>query len=122
MSWGVNRKLTTRPGPRDSERNKVAELKYLGAQPRTGRAPAACECPIAGRCGARATSAKLRRRAVRIVRDAAGVDEEAAAAALAAGGHAKTAIVALLAGIDAAEAVVRLDRARGRVRDALGGT
>jgi len=71
----------------------------------------------------RATSVKLRRRAVRIVRDAAGVDEEAAAAALAAaGGHAKTAIVALLAGVDAAEAVVRLDRARGHVRDALGRT
>jgi N-acetylmuramic acid 6-phosphate etherase len=71
----------------------------------------------------RATSAKLRRRAVRIVRDAAGVDEEAAAAALAAaGGHAKTAIVALLAGVDAAEAGVRLERARGRLRDALGVT
>nr|WP_231971934.1 N-acetylmuramic acid 6-phosphate etherase [Mycobacterium sp. E3251] len=69
----------------------------------------------------RATNAKLRRRAVRIVRDAAGADEETAAAALAAaGGHAKTAIVALLAGVDAAEAAVRLDRARGRVRAALG--
>nr|WP_231990814.1 N-acetylmuramic acid 6-phosphate etherase [Mycobacterium sp. 852002-30065_SCH5024008] len=68
----------------------------------------------------RATNAKLRRRAVRIVRDAAGVDEETAAGALAAaGGHAKTAIVALLAGVDAAEAAARLDRARGRVRDAL---
>jgi N-acetylmuramic acid 6-phosphate etherase len=71
----------------------------------------------------RATSAKLRRRAVRIVCDAAGVDEETATAALAAArGHAKTAIVALLAGVDAAEATVRLDRARGRLRDALGGT
>ena len=71
----------------------------------------------------RATSAKLRRRAVRIVRDAAGVDEEAATAALdAAGGHAKTAIVALFAGVDAAEAAVRLDRARRHVRDALRGT
>jgi N-acetylmuramic acid 6-phosphate etherase len=71
----------------------------------------------------RPTSAKLRRRAVRIVRDAAGVDEDAATAALAAaGGHAKTAIVALLAGVDAAEAAIRLDRARGRVRDALGET
>ncbi|BBY03965.1 hypothetical protein MSEO_44640 [Mycobacterium seoulense] len=70
----------------------------------------------------RPTSAKLRRRAVRIVRDAAGVDEETAAAALAAaGGHAKTAIVALLAGVDATEAAARLDRARGRVRAALGG-
>nr|WP_245849979.1 N-acetylmuramic acid 6-phosphate etherase [Mycobacterium angelicum] len=68
----------------------------------------------------RATNAKLRRRAVRIVRDAAGVDEDAATAALAAaGGHAKTAIVALLAGVDVAEASGRLDRARGRVRDAL---
>jgi N-acetylmuramic acid 6-phosphate etherase len=71
----------------------------------------------------RATNAKLRRRAVRIVREAAGVDEEAATAALAAaGGHAKTAIVALLAGVDATEAAARLDRARGRLRDALGGT
>ena len=68
----------------------------------------------------RATNAKLRRRTVRIVCDAAGVDEEAAAAALAAaGGHAKTAIVALLAGVDVAEAAIRLERARGRVRDAL---
>lgn len=68
----------------------------------------------------RATNAKLRRRAVRIVRDAAGVDEDTAAAALAAaGGHAKTAIVALLAGVDAAEAAVRLERAEGRVRAAL---
>ncbi|WP_369815640.1 N-acetylmuramic acid 6-phosphate etherase [Mycobacterium sp. 852002-40037_SCH5390672] len=70
----------------------------------------------------RATNAKVRRRAVRIVRDAAGVDEETATAALAAaGGHAKTAIVALRTGVDAAEAAARLDRARGRVRDALGG-
>ena len=69
----------------------------------------------------RLTNAKVRRRAVRIVRDAAGVDEETATAALAAaGGHAKTAIVALLAGVDAAEAAVRLDRARGHVRDAIG--
>jgi len=68
----------------------------------------------------RLTNAKVRRRAVRIVRDAAGVDEQAAAAALAAaGGHAKTAIVALLAGVDAAEAAIRLDRARGHVRDAV---
>jgi N-acetylmuramic acid 6-phosphate etherase len=71
----------------------------------------------------RLTNAKVRRRAVRIVRDAAGVDEQAAATALAAaGGHAKTAIVALLAGVDAAEAAARLEKARGRVRDALGRT
>lgn len=67
----------------------------------------------------RVTNEKVRRRAVRIVRDAAGVSEATAAAALAAaGGHAKTAIVALLAGVDVAAAVVRLERARGRVRDA----
>ncbi|MCV6966859.1 N-acetylmuramic acid 6-phosphate etherase [Mycobacterium intermedium] len=70
----------------------------------------------------RATNAKLRRRTVRIVRDAAGVEEDAATAALAAaGGHAKTAIVALLGGVDAAEAAVRLERSGGRVRDALAG-
>lgn len=68
----------------------------------------------------RVTNEKLRRRAVRMVRDAAGVDEDAAAAALdAAGGHAKTAIVALRAGVSTAEAASRLDRVRGRVRDAL---
>ena len=55
----------------------------------------------------RVTNAKLRRRAVRIVRGAAGVDEETATALTAAGDHAKTAIVA---GVDAAEAAVRLDR------------
>jgi N-acetylmuramic acid 6-phosphate etherase len=70
----------------------------------------------------RGTNARLRRGAVRIVRDAAGVDEQAATAALAdAGRHAKTAIFALLAGVDAAEAALRLDAARGRVRDALTG-
>jgi N-acetylmuramic acid 6-phosphate etherase len=68
----------------------------------------------------RLTNVKVRRRAVRIVRDAAGVDENTAAAALAAAkGHAKTAIVALLAGVDASEAALRLERARGRVRDAV---
>ncbi|OBK13705.1 N-acetylmuramic acid 6-phosphate etherase [Mycobacterium asiaticum] len=70
----------------------------------------------------RATNAKLRRRTVRIVRDAVGVDEQTAADALAAaGGHAKTAIVALLAGVDAADAASRLVRARGRVREAVMG-
>src|SRR4051812_43439852 len=68
----------------------------------------------------RATNAKLRRRAVRIVRDAAGVDERTAEAALtAADGHAKTAIVALLAGVGAGEAAARLARAGGKVRAAV---
>ncbi len=70
----------------------------------------------------RATNAKLRRRAVRIVRDVASVGEgEAEAALAAADGHAKTAIVALLAGVDASEAAARLERAGGKVRDALCG-
>lgn len=48
----------------------------------------------------RATNAKLRDRARRIVAAAAGTDEQTAAAALdAAGGHARTAIVALLTGL-----------------------
>src|SRR3954454_500523 len=68
----------------------------------------------------RATNAKLRRRAVRIVRDAAAVGEREAEAALAAAdGHAKTAIVALLAGVEASEAAARLERAGGKVREAL---
>lgn len=68
----------------------------------------------------RLTNAKVRRRAVRIVRDAAGVDEDEATQALTkAEGHAKTAIVALLADIDAKEAAARLEKARGHVRAAL---
>ncbi|ORA18916.1 N-acetylmuramic acid 6-phosphate etherase [Mycobacterium asiaticum] len=68
----------------------------------------------------RATNVKLRRRTMRIVRDAADVDEQTAAAALAAAdGHAKTAIVALLAGIDAEQAALRLDETNGRVREAV---
>jgi N-acetylmuramic acid 6-phosphate etherase len=70
----------------------------------------------------RASNAKLRRRAVRIVRDAAGVDERTAESALAAAdGHAKTAIVALLAGVEPREAAARLARAGGKVRAALCG-
>lgn len=67
-----------------------------------------------------ATNAKLRRRAVRIVRNVTGVEDAAAERALAAaGGHAKTAIVALLAGIDTDTTRARLIIASGRVRDAL---
>ncbi|MHA7653650.1 N-acetylmuramic acid 6-phosphate etherase [Mycobacterium sp. ML1] len=70
----------------------------------------------------RVTNEKVRRRAVRMIRDVAGVDEEVATAALSAvGGHVKTAIVALLAGVGTAEAAARLDQVRGRVRDALDG-
>jgi N-acetylmuramic acid 6-phosphate etherase len=69
----------------------------------------------------RATNSKLRQRAVRIVREATGLPESAAAAALRdADGEAKTAIVAARAGITPAEARIRLARARGSVRAALG--
>jgi N-acetylmuramic acid 6-phosphate etherase len=68
----------------------------------------------------RATNEKLRRRALRIVAEVTGAaDGEAAAALEAADGHVKTAIVALLAGVDTAEARERLARADGRVRGAL---
>lgn len=66
------------------------------------------------------SNAKLVVRARRIVMEATGCDEEAAAAAIAeAGGHAKTAITMILAGCCAEEARQRLDRAKGRVRDAI---
>jgi N-acetylmuramic acid 6-phosphate etherase len=69
----------------------------------------------------RATNEKLRRRAARIVREIAGVDEAEAAAALAgAGGRVKAAVVMLLAHVDAAEAHRRLEAAGGRVREAVG--
>lgn len=68
----------------------------------------------------RPTNDKLVDRARRIVVEATGCDETAAAAALAAAdGHAKTAIVSVLAGCDAAEARRRLEEAGGFVRDAL---
>ncbi|WP_018330241.1 N-acetylmuramic acid 6-phosphate etherase [Actinomycetospora chiangmaiensis] len=70
--------------------------------------------------GVRVTNAKLRRRAERIVRDAAGVDEAAARAALAAAGDdVAAAVVALLAGVDSPAARERLATA-GSVRAAVG--
>jgi N-acetylmuramic acid 6-phosphate etherase len=68
----------------------------------------------------RATNAKLRDRARRIVTEATGIEPDAAAAALdAAGGDVKTAIVMVLAGVDAAEAASRLGASHGSVRAAL---
>lgn len=65
-------------------------------------------------------NAKLRRRALRIVREAAGVDAETASRALTeAGGETPTALVALLLGVDAGTARARLTTAGGRVRGAL---
>jgi N-acetylmuramic acid 6-phosphate etherase len=68
----------------------------------------------------RPTNAKLRARAIAITRAVAGVDEPAAAAALAAAGmHVKTAIVMLRAGCTAGDAKVRLDHAKGSLRSAI---
>lgn len=71
----------------------------------------------------RANNAKLKRRALRIVCGITGVDEaEAAETLAAANGQVKTAVMALLAHCDVAEAQRRLDANGGRVRDALAGT
>jgi N-acetylmuramic acid 6-phosphate etherase len=69
----------------------------------------------------RATNAKLSDRARRIVVQATGAAAEDAERALAeAGGHAKTAIVMLLAGMTVEEAAEALRRGDGRIRSALG--
>ena len=68
----------------------------------------------------KATNEKLRVRAVRTVVAATGVSErEAAAAVQGADGSVKTAILMVLAGIDADHARARLDAARGHLRDGL---
>ena len=65
---------------------------------------------------------KLRVRAIGIVRDAAGIPEEEAAAALRrAKGDVKAAIVSTLLGIPPDEACDRLRAAQGRIRDAVKG-
>jgi N-acetylmuramic acid 6-phosphate etherase len=65
------------------------------------------------------TNAKLRARAVRIVREATGAEAETAAQALAAGGHPRVAILMLRLGLDRAAAERRLGEA-GSLRAALG--
>ncbi|MFF3563560.1 N-acetylmuramic acid 6-phosphate etherase [Streptomyces sp. NPDC002574] len=68
----------------------------------------------------RATNDKLVDRARRMVSQATGADADTAAQALdAAGGHAKTAIVMLLAGFTAEEAAERLAQAQGDTRTAV---
>lgn len=68
----------------------------------------------------RVTNEKLRARATRIVLEATGAEEHRVRVALAeSGGHAKTAIVMLLADLDAEKAAQLLTRAGGGVRDAL---
>jgi N-acetylmuramic acid 6-phosphate etherase len=67
------------------------------------------------------TNAKLRRRAIRILQEAAGADESAARGALETTGYeVKPALVMLLAGVSAGEARQRLARANGFVRQAVG--
>jgi N-acetylmuramic acid 6-phosphate etherase len=67
------------------------------------------------------TNAKLRRRAIRILQEAAGADEAAARGALEATAYeVKPALVMLLAGVCAAEARQRLAQANGFVRQAVG--
>lgn len=68
----------------------------------------------------RATNQKLRRRAVGIVQDIAGVDEPAAREALEASGYeVKPALVMLMAGVGLEQARRRLEQAGGQVRLAL---
>lgn len=68
----------------------------------------------------RATNAKLRARAHRIVTEATGADEAAVHRALAAtGGRAKDAILVLLADVDAPTAARQLAASGGRLREAL---
>ena len=66
------------------------------------------------------TNEKLRVRAEKIVMEATGVDSETAAAAIAkASGSTKTAITMILADCDVEEAEKRLEKAGGRVREAI---
>ena len=69
----------------------------------------------------KASNAKLQERAIRIVREATGLERQEAAAALAAAnGETKTAIVSTLAGIPAADARALVSATNGSVRAALG--
>jgi N-acetylmuramic acid 6-phosphate etherase len=69
----------------------------------------------------KATNAKLRERAIRFVQEATGLPHADATAALeAAGGETKTTIVAVLTGLRADEARVKIAEANGSVRAALG--
>lgn len=70
-----------------------------------------------------ATNAKLRARAVSIVADITGVGlDEAREALAAAGGHAKTACLMIMSGLDPEAAKAALASADGRLRDALNPT
>ncbi|MDT0302440.1 N-acetylmuramic acid 6-phosphate etherase [Streptomonospora wellingtoniae] len=70
--------------------------------------------------GVNATNAKLRGRAVTILTEASGMDEDSCAAALTrADGDARVALVTLLTGVGADRAAAELTACGGRVREAL---
>ncbi|QBI53000.1 N-acetylmuramic acid 6-phosphate etherase [Streptomonospora litoralis] len=70
--------------------------------------------------GVDATNAKLRGRAITILTEASGADEDSCAAALAdTGGDTRAALVCLLTGASPARAAAELAACEGRVRDAL---
>ncbi|MEO6712754.1 MAG: N-acetylmuramic acid 6-phosphate etherase [Mycobacteriales bacterium] len=72
--------------------------------------------------GVQANNDKLRARARRILVEAGGISDAEAARLLAeAGGDTRIALVMSLAGVSATDAVVRLEAAGGRVRDAVRG-
>jgi N-acetylmuramic acid 6-phosphate etherase len=92
----------------------VLNVLSTGAMVRTGKSYGAWMVDL------RAANDKLRRRAQRILTEATGVsDEEAQAALEAAGWRTKTALVAILARVDAASAENALTTSDGRARDAV---
>jgi N-acetylmuramic acid 6-phosphate etherase len=92
----------------------VLNVLSTGAMVRTGKSYGAWMVDL------RAANNKLRRRAQRILTEATGVsDEEALAALEAAGWRTKTALVAILARVDAASAENALTTSDGRARDAV---
>jgi N-acetylmuramic acid 6-phosphate etherase len=92
----------------------VLNVLSTGAMVRTGKSYGAWMVDL------RAANDKLRRRAQRILTEATGVSDEDALAALeAAGWRTKTALVAILARVDAASAENALTTSDGRARDAV---
>jgi N-acetylmuramic acid 6-phosphate etherase len=92
----------------------VLNVLSTAAMVRTGRSYGAWMVDV------QASNHKLRLRAARILREATGVSDTAALEALeAADWRPKTALVALLAGVDAGSAARALDAANGRARVAV---
>jgi N-acetylmuramic acid 6-phosphate etherase len=92
----------------------VLNVLSTGAMVRTGKSYGAWMVDV------QASNDKLRLRAVRMLREATGVSDTAARDALeAADWRPKTALVALLTGVDVGSAARALDAAGGRARDAV---